>query len=29
MGDYFKGYANEVTYHLKLKPGRYILRLKI
>lgn len=29
MGDYFKGYASDVTYHLKLKPGLYILRLKI
>ncbi len=28
-GDYTLGYANEMTYHLKLKPGSYILRLKI
>lgn len=28
-GDYIKGYSNDVSYHLKLKPGNYILRLKI
>lgn len=28
-GDYTLGYANEMTYHLKLKAGSYILRLKI
>lgn len=28
-GDYFRGYKSDVTYHLKLKPGKYILRVKI
>jgi hypothetical protein len=28
-GDYVKGYSNDVTYHLKIKPGSYILRIKV
>lgn len=29
LSDYFRGYANEATYHLKLRPGKYIIRLKL
>jgi hypothetical protein len=27
--DYFTGYSNDATYHLKLRPGKYIIRLKV
>ena len=29
FSDYFKGYCNEVTYSLKLDPGRFFIRYKI
>jgi len=28
-GDYVKGYTNEVTYHMRIKPGSYVIRLKV
>lgn len=29
FSDYFKGYAKDLCFHLKLKPGKYFLRCKI
>ena len=28
LGDYFKGYSEDVSYNLSLKPGKYFIRLK-
>jgi hypothetical protein len=29
LGDYFKGYAHELTHILDLKPGKYLIRIKM
>lgn len=29
IGEYFKGFSNELSYNLRLKPGKYLVRLKV
>jgi|694.fasta_scaffold91805_1 hypothetical protein len=29
IGDYFKGFANELTHILCLSPGKYLIRFKM